>query len=328
VPTPPRAPATGPDSQAGADGDTAPATVCYLGAIGRSGSTLVSRVLGSLPGAVSVGELCWIWTYGVLRNRTCGCGQPFLECPFWTGVGQRAFGGWDGVDAGRANDLRRSVTRHRRTPELLVRPVGRFAHDVDEYVGLLGPLYRAISAESGGAVVIDNSKQPEVALVARQARGVDLRVLHLVRRSHGVAYSWTKHVARADKDGREMLRKSPAKVCAGWLSDNALFETMGRTGSPRLLVRYEDFVSAPRDATRDIAAFLDLAVTEEELPFEGPTSVRLATDHSVWGNPMRLQTGAIPLRPDEAWREGLSARDRRVVTALTWPGLLRYGYRD
>ncbi len=50
--------------------------VCLIGATGRSGSTLVSRVLGSVPGAFSVGELCWLWTYGVLRNRACGCGQP------------------------------------------------------------------------------------------------------------------------------------------------------------------------------------------------------------------------------------------------------------
>ncbi len=300
------------------------ARVCFIGATGRSGSTLVSRVIGSLPGTCSVGELCWLWTYGVLRNRPCGCGRPFLECDFWTGVGNRAFGGWDRVDAARANDLRRSVTRNSRIPELWTRPRGAFAAEVDEYVGLLGPLYSAISAESGGAVVVDNSKQPEVALLARRTPGVDLRVVHLVRRSHGVAYSWTKHVRRSDKAGREMLRKPPTRTSAAWLLDNALFEAMGRRGTPRFQLRYEDFVAAPRARTLEVADFLDLDLAGVELPFPGPTSVDVATDHSVWGNPMRLQQGVIEMRPDEAWREGLSPAARRSVTAVTWPGLLRY----
>jgi Sulfotransferase family len=300
--------------------------VCFIGATGRSGSTLVSRVLGSLPGACSVGELCWIWTYGVLRNRPCGCGRPFLECPFWTGVGRRAFGGWDQVDATRANDLRRRVTRNSRIPELLTRPLGATAADVDDYVALLGPLYASITAESGAAVIIDNSKQPEVALLARRTPGVDLSVLHLVRRSHGVAYSWTKHVTRADKAGREMLRRSPSRTAAAWLVDNALFEMIGRTGTSRLQLRYEDFVVAPRSSTREVVEFLGLDVPDADLPFEGESSVVLAPDHSVWGNPMRLQTGAIPLRPDEAWRSGLPSDARRTVSAISWPGLLRYGY--
>ncbi|MFC6287698.1 sulfotransferase [Nocardioides sp. GCM10027113] len=300
--------------------------VCFIGATGRSGSTLVSRVLGSLPGAVSVGELCWIWTYGVMRNRACGCGAPFLECAFWSAVGEHAFGGWDRVDAERANDVRRRITRNRRIPELLGRPLGpSTGADVDDYVANLGRLYAGITAASDAQVIIDNSKQPEVALLARRTPGVDLRVLHLVRRSHGVAYSWTKHVLRSDA-GREMLRKPPSRTAAAWLLDNAVFEAIGRTGTPRHQLRYEDFVAAPRERTREVAAFLGLDPSDAALPFRGPADAELATDHSVWGNPMRLQTGVVTIRPDDAWRESLPADERRTVTAISWPGLLRYGY--
>jgi hypothetical protein len=307
-------------------GNDVPSRVLFIGATGRSGSTLVSRVLGSLPGCFSVGELCWVWTYGVLRNRPCGCGRPFLECEFWDGVGRRAFGGWDRVDAVRANELRRLVTRNARIPQLLVHPLPGTASDIDEYVELLAPLYAAISAQSGDAVIIDNSKQPEVALMARRTPGVDLSVLHLVRRSHGVAYSWTKHITRSDKAGREMLRRPPSRTAAAWLVDNALFETIGRMGTPRLGMRYEDFVEAPRKCTRRVVDFLDLDVPDEQMPFRGDSDVVLAADHSVWGNPMRLQTGVIPMRPDEGWRAGLPGEARRTVSAISWPGLLRYGY--
>jgi hypothetical protein len=45
------------------------------------------------------------------------------------------------------------------------------------------------------------------------------------------------------------------------------------------------------------------------------------------GNPMRLETGHVQLRLDEAWRTDMRVMDRATVTALTWPLLLRYGYR-
>jgi len=305
---------------------TTTTSVVFIGATGRSGSTLVSRVLGSLPGVCSVGELCWIWTYGVLRDHDCGCGRPFSACPFWIAVGERAFGGWGQIDAERANDLRRRLTQNRRLPELLVGPRGRLRDQVADYTALLSPLYAAIREVSGARVVVDNSKQVTVALLARRTPGVDLSVVHLVRRSHGVAYSWTKHVARSDKAGREMRRRGPARTAARWTLDNALFEMLGRTGTARTLLRYEDFVSAPHEHTARIADFLGLDLDEDELPFLGPDEIDLATDHSVWGNPMRLRSGPERLRPDEAWRHSLSAADRRAVTAVSLPGLARYGY--
>jgi hypothetical protein len=308
-------------------GDTAASTqVAFIAATGRSGSTLVSRVLGSLPGVCSVGELCWLWTYGVLRNRPCGCGEEFWSCPFWSEVGRTAYGGWDNVDAAHANDLRRYLTANTRLPELLSTPTRRTATKLAEYSALLSPLYAAISLHSGAKVVVDNSKQAAVALLTRRTPGVQLSVIHLVRRSHGVAYSWTKHVARSDKGGAEMRRRSPWRTAARWQLDNLLYETLGRTGSPRILLRYEDFVDAPRDSTLRLVDFLGLGLHSEDLPFTSSSEVVLATDHSVWGNPMRLRAGPERLRPDEAWRRELPTGQRRLVSAVSLPALARYGY--
>ncbi len=303
-----------------------PARVAFIGGTGRSGSTLLSRVLGAVPGLCSVGELHWLWSYGVLNNRSCGCGRDFADCPFWTAVGARAFGGWDRVDATRANSLRRDLTRNARIPQLWTGGSGRFARDLEEYAGLESALYAAISAESGNSVIVDNSKQMAAALIARRAPGVDLSVIHLVRRSHGVAYSWTKSVARSDMGGRDMRRRSPARTALRWTADNGLFETLGRSGTPRLLVRYEDFVTGAREQTERVLEFVGVPADAPALSFVGDTWVDLGSDHSVWGNPMRLRTGREALRPDDAWRTGLPAPARRVVTSLSLPALLRYGY--
>lgn len=302
--------------------------VGFIGGTGRSGSTLLSRVLNEVPGICSVGELCWIWSYGVQNNRLCACGQEFHSCPFWTGVGERAFGGWSDFDVDRAITLRRKLMATTQIPVLWTGGRGAVADQLVEYRALMAALYRAIGEESGADIVLDNSKQTSAALIARDAPGIRLSVLQLVRRSHGVAYSWTKNVQRTDTEsgGRAMRRRPPARTALRWVADNALFETMGRVGTDHLLIRYEDLIDNPRAVVERVLEHLGMPVTVGMLDFVTEDSVTLGSDHSVWGNPMRLRTGTERLRQDDGWRTGLSARDRRLVTALSSPGLLRYGY--
>ena len=66
-----------------------PVHVIYITGAGRSGSTLLSNILGQLPGAVSVGELYYLWARGLEDNILCGCGTPVRDCHFWTRVLQR-----------------------------------------------------------------------------------------------------------------------------------------------------------------------------------------------------------------------------------------------
>ena len=42
---------------------------------------------------------------------------------------------------------------------------------------------------------------------------------------------------------------------------------------------------------------------------------------------VRFRRGHLPVKTDAAWREHLAARDRRIVTTLTWPLLARYGFQ-
>ena len=45
---------------------------------GRSGSTLITTVLGQLDGCFAAGELRYLWQRGMVDNRPCGCGAPFV----------------------------------------------------------------------------------------------------------------------------------------------------------------------------------------------------------------------------------------------------------
>jgi hypothetical protein len=257
-----------------------------------------------------------------MNNRACGCGAPFADCAFWTSVGEAAFGGWGQVDAARLNHSRRTLVRSRSLPALWRARSGAHVPLLEEYAATLSALYGAIARVSGASVVVDNSKQVAGALVAERAGGVDLRLVHLVRAAQGVAYSWTKHVARADMGGNEMRRRGAGRTALRWDADNLLLEQMGRRGTPRMLLRYEDFVQDARTSTERVLAFL--GEPGDDLSYVGADWADLGVEHSVWGNPMRSRAGRETIRRDDDWRTALAPRDTRVVSALTAPVARRF----
>jgi hypothetical protein len=303
--------------------------VLFLGGLGRSGTTVLERVLGELPGACSAGELVHLWQRGVLDDETCGCGQAFHRCPFWTEVGQRAFGGWDTALATRMLELRNRVDRTRHVPLLaLPRLFGQRAAEHAEYVGVFAALYRAIAEVSGRPVVIDSSKHSSLAFCLRTAPGIDLRVVHVVRDSRGVAYSWTKEVLRPESGAAEdlMVRYSPAGSSVLWMAHNVFFAVLGRLGTRTRVLRYEDFVAEPRRRLIELAVFAGLPTPGGPPGFVDDSTVELTPSHTVAGNPVRFRQGPMTLRRDDAWRERLPRRRRLLVGLLTFPLLVRYGY--
>lgn len=302
------------------------ARVAYIGGLGRSGSTLLELCIGSLAGACSLGEVVHLWERGLRDNQRCGCGRAFHDCDFWREVGEVAFGGWDRVDVADVLQLKSAVDRNRFVPRLLApRMSGGHRSELLEYTGHYAAIYRAALHVSGAQVVVDSSKHVSLASCLRHDPALDLRVVHAVRDSRGTTYSWSKQVVRPEVTDRvEYMPRYPARTAASlWLAHNAMFEALTATGVPRLLVRYEDFVTDPAATLARVAGHV--GVTDS--PVVGDDTVLLRPQHTVAGNPMRFQTGPVRLRLDEAWREQLPRSDRRLATAFTAPLMLRYGYR-
>lgn len=305
--------------------------VLFIGGLGRSGSTLLERILGELPGVCAMGEVVHLWQRGLADDERCGCGAPFSQCPFWQGVGESAFGGWHAMDLAGFQALKDSVDRTRFVP-MLTGPVltAGVRRRVAEYDAVYQRLYAAVQEVSGRDVLVDSSKHVSLAACLRWSDTIDLRVLHVVRDARAVAHSWSRTVVRPEAvegsaEGAEMARWSGGKTALHWNAQNVGFGALTRRGVRTLRVRYEDFVRAPEATLREIAGFagLDEAVA---LPFEGDRAVRLTPNHQVAGNPMRFRSGLIELRADEAWKAELATRQRRLVTGLTLPLLARYGY--
>jgi hypothetical protein len=303
-----------------------PVRVAFVGGWGRSGSTLLDRLLGQVDGFVSVGELRQLWRRGLVEGASCGCGDPVLGCAFWSEVGERAYGGWGRIDLEAIEALRASVDRGSTTPLLAApRRPGTLEADLRRYEEVLRPLYRAIRDVAGADVVVDSSKLPSHGMILRQMPTVDLRVVHLIRDPRGVAYSWQKQVVKDPSTGEAMRRYRPWAAAVRYDLYNGATAGFARLGVPYLRVRYEDLVSEVEPTVRRIVAHVRPEATADLAFLETP-QVDLGTHHTVGGNPMRFSRGATAITADERWRDELPVDDRRWVEVLTFPWLARYGY--
>jgi hypothetical protein len=293
--------------------------VLFIGGYGRCGSTLLDRIIGQTDGFFSAGEVRHLWQEGLEEDRRCGCGKRFSACPLWRRVMERAFPA--GLDRSRLRQLRQRVDRPERIPQILAGQPASFRRDRDEYADILRRLYAAIHEVTSNRVIVDSSKDVSHGWLLTQA-GIDLSVVHLVRDSRAAAYSWQRRKFNPGTDA-DMRRYRPLRAGLEWQSINALTHAQRHTRVPFLRLRYDDFAADP-------AASVDrvIALTGESARpvFDGPT-IELAPNHMVAGNPNRFTAGAVTVAQDDEWRAHMRPASRLTVSALTWPGLYRYGFR-
>ena len=303
-----------------------PQPVVYVGSWSRSGSTLLDLMLGRIPGFVSAGEVRFLWDRGLVEGQLCGCGVAVPHCPFWREVLDQAFGPGRHPDPAKMVALRDRVDGLGRLPLTAGpwRPAG-LERDLRAFHAVLAPLYRAIARVAGAVAVVDSSKYAAYGRVVSGTPGLELRLVHLVRDSRAVAYSWTrsKRLLEVADEERYMPVLPAWRSAAFWALENVALEVLKPAAARAALLRYDELTQGP-------AAALSLMLRRLDLPGDpgalaaGRLPARL--NHTVAGNPIRLGPGEITIQPDHEWRDRLPAVARWTVTALTWPLLLRYGF--
>jgi hypothetical protein len=309
--------------------------VLYIGGIGRSGTTLLNLLLGELPGVCAIGEAVNLWRQGILLNEKCSCGRPFHSCSFWQEVGALAFNGWHRVDLEPVLAVQSDGSCFKYAREASLAPafpgspfVKGFQRRIEALNVLYMQLYSAISQVSGCPVVVDASKHASLLSSLRCYKPLDITVIHVVRDSRGVAYSWTKTRRRPESENQMsfMDKFSAPHSAMLWNAYNASFCSLHRAGVRYLRVRYEDLVRAPERWLREITRVARVASGAQALTFLGDGYANLTRSHCIAGNPMRFHTGRLAIRADEEWRSALPLRSQAVVTSLTLPLLAHFGY--
>lgn len=301
--------------------------VIYIAGHSRSGSTLVGSLIGMLDDCCYVGEVVAAWTDGVHGNRNCGCGKPFRDCPFWSVVFDRAYGGFDtpGSSAaeqaiaqlrspGEALRLWWSIWRHRR-----------ISTDTAIYQVALAPLYRAIRDVCGGKVIVDSSKLLRFGALIASMPDVEIRFVNVVRDVRGVVQSRARPALMRDGDVRHAdasgePRYRIVRVVSRWIGRNEfsmrLIDAFGG-----LRVPYEEFARDPIPILAELADAESAARAMRGL--EGRTESRPA-QHQLGGNWVR----DLRLEPRQTWQQELPRSVRVATTALAWPFLRRYRFES
>ncbi len=303
--------------------------ILYISGAGRSGSTLLEQTLGQFDNFIATGELRHIWERCFLENQLCSCGQPFDECLFW-----------------------REVVSHMTTSEedfnpqaiLAARDKFRLIHMAPEkwtsffvqrnpiflrYITSISNLYRAIAEAGQGRIIIDSSKNPFYLLSLKLLHDFKIYVIHLVRDSRAVAYSWTKK-----KERPEFLNKSvyfkiyhPFASAIRWtFKKNFATEWINRKKEHYLLMRYEDFVENPISSIKKIFKLVDLDEDTHKVFISPHTYTTNRIEHTVSGNPIRFSNGEVRIQRDDQWKKNMKWFHKIGVTFLSFPYLLKYGY--
>jgi hypothetical protein len=303
--------------------------VLFIGGHGRSGSTLLSRLLGQHPSAVSVGELTFIANRGWQSNHLCSCGTSFRKCDFWSAVVEQAAGPSPDQWFARLAYLKETVDRIRYIPSLALafnkRKRSLLTAQTLEYMSMMEETIGAITSVADVGTVIDSSKYPPYGFFLANCEEIDLYPVHLVRDSRAVAFSQQRTRIRPDNyRATELLpRRTPAQTTFNWMIVNSLMQLLGRTSGRYFRIRYEDLVMEPE---RSLRGLLEWARLDSYSLDNGSSTAHDGNrEHELSGNPMRFQRD-YKITPDVQWLHGMSPRDKAIATAMSVPLLAKYGY--
>jgi Sulfotransferase family len=283
----------------------------------RTGSTIISNILGQIDGFFHAGEVIEAWDRGKIWK--CSCGQFPMECPVWSKIFKSLDAAVNNKDQSEIIRMRNKMSRSHKVivnHYLPKRKTDRQAAET-RYLYGLAKLYSIIQAETGANVIIDSSKNVGYGDTLKNVENIDLYLVHLVRDARATAFSWSRKK-------KELWDAHPLKTAVQWSSRNIAAELLSLRKSGRAIkIRYEDFIAHPRQGVHSILKLL--TISNARLPFISPDEVMLGNSHGLCGNPGRYNSGAVKLRIDNRWK-GMKRSDNLVATFFTWPLLIKYHY--
>ena len=281
-----------------------PLKVLYIAGDGRSGSTLLDRLIGAYPGVFSRGELGNLLQSTDSADEYCACSERARECLFWHGVMLK----WGAAVPGFSQDEYRMLQHRYERLRSLFRPFNELSlssRKFARYAEYTRALFTAIADLSGDGVIVDSSKSPARAAgpvagagpgPAHAAPGADVR---------GVAYSLRIPYRERPKEGpfANVKRRSNLRFVGTWALVNYFCERVRtKLVYPVLFIRYEDYTAYPDRVLTEVAGLLGMP----RIDYEAGAGHLLQQSHLIAGKRSAHEPGA-------------EDRARRELAQLFWP---------
>ena len=293
------------------------AKVIYVSGSGRSGSTMLERILHSAPGVCALGELHCLWRLD-RAAITCSCGSPFAAGRHWqrvlgaAGFGEHTLAGPRAL-GGRVCRSGYIARRGFSLDALRADPAVR------RFLDLQFRLFEAVSDMSGASVLVDSSKAgPRAWLLACDER---VAVAHLHRDPGDVIASW-RSVKFDPGLGRPMQRMPIGAAALDWLKADRLAAALARR-RPVARIDYHRLCADPRGEIAALYAALGLSGLSEPQWINGATVREGAGYHSLNGNPDRFARGPLRIAARAADWSGLPTGERNLIRGVA--ALVRAG---
>lgn len=291
----------------------------YIAGFARCGSTILGNVLGEIEGFFNAGELMYIWDQVLSKDGTCGCGLHVTKCKVWSAILQHGFAQQDKIDFNELIQIRNRIwgakfvfKNFRVSDQNLISK-----SKIETYLAALEQFYSSIFTDISENVIIDTSKNPAYLYLLSMIKWIDLYVVHIIRDPRATAYSWI-----AKKKG--FYKVSNTRSSLRWAARNFAVDLHKKRFYPKIIqIRYEDFISNPKEQLRNILKL----VNEEDrsLEFIRQEGINFHKNHCVFGNPDLFKRGTVKLKLDKRWNK-MRTKDKFLTTFLTWPFMIRYGY--
>lgn len=147
--------------------------VLYIIGSGRSGSTVMSAILGEQTDIVCAGEVSQLVCDGWKDNFYCSCGVRGNQCKFWSEV----YKIW--LEKTQCKDLNDYLYLQQKFENFKsISSWWRISHDnqspeFQQYKKWTKNIYEAIQKTSGKSIIIDASKNPARALALTNIAEID-----------------------------------------------------------------------------------------------------------------------------------------------------------
>ncbi|MDY6991469.1 MAG: sulfotransferase [Pseudomonadota bacterium] len=292
--------------------------ILFIASPGRSGSTLMERVLNEFSETSAIGELGR--RKELTKKNICLCGNRFETCPQWQKI----------INDPKFKEINQeylSLSKKYMDTSFFIKLLLRSKIDKEFQIYLqnLELLYHIIYKNRESNIIVDSTTHPIYGYYLSLIPSINVQIIHLIRDPRGVVYSMSK--VKFNKNNIAWSPSiSPIKSAFMWLKRNFFIEFFLRKKKRKFLrINYEDFVTQPKVVFEKISNNFKLDLKQLNIQ---NNKIRLKQAHLCGGNIDGFKKGdeEISLKLDDRWKREMKLKHIVLTTLITLPLLIFYRY--